>query len=213
MDTESSTNLRLTLLSDWVNCIWASVCSEEELLFDTLTFLIYIPLPPNLCRVCWLYYQSGAEMLHPGCKYATWTSFHHIFFLSHLFLSFLSHYMYIHTWSFSGIHTDTLDTRTHTHARLTALKPESVSVKSLSYFSGWWNILLRPENIINRGPHCLLPALACIRNVIILQPATSSSAFMVGSDHNILPSAFKEERNNKDPQKKHLNDRFQEKWF
>jgi len=184
-------------------CLWC-----RGVLSDILTFLIYIIVPLNLCRVCWLYYQSSAEMLHPNYKYVTRTSLHHLsLFLPYFSLissslppfspSPLSLSICIHkTWRMHVHHT-----HTYTHLYLPALKPESVPVKSLSYFSGWWNILPRPENIINRGPHCLLSALACIRNVIILDPATSSCAFIVGSDHNFLPAAFKEDWNDKKKKK------------
>lgn len=116
----------------------------------------------------------------------------HLSFFS--FISFRSHYIYTYTPNHFLAFIGTLDTHmsahtptpthSHTHLCLPALKPESVSVKSPSYFSGWWNILPRSENIINNGLHCLLSVLACIRNVIILQPATSLWAFIACSDHN-----------------------------
>ena len=133
------TTVCLALMSDSVNCVWVSVCGEEELLCDTLTFLIYILLPLNLCRVCWLYYQPGAEMLHPDCKYVTWTTFHHISPSSLSSPSALTIYIHTHLiifWHSYGHLTHTClcthpypNTHTHTHTHTHTSLPTCIETR------------------------------------------------------------------------------------
>lgn len=131
----------------------ASDSGMKTVQFVRLKFLLYILLLLNVSRVCWLHYQFGAKMSHLLHKWFQKVSFSFLPFLKSLTtcmpvtkditLCFKSTY---EVWG-------------------------SVSVDSSSYFSGWWNILPRPGTILNRGPHCLLWALACICNVITLKPS------------------------------------------
>lgn len=174
-------------------CCW--VCCLSECVWvlgvEAFMWLSYIPhIHPCAPKPV----QSVLTLLSVRCWSVTprlqirsiiWTSFCYI----SLLLNFLSRISFFFLFFFSFSFPIYTERCTHACPRdtlscLPALKPECVSVKSLSYFSGWWNILPRPENIINRGPHCLLWALAGICNVIIFKLTASSCAFIVSSDHN-----------------------------